>query len=210
MSSLSLHSIGHGLPAEVQLWWLELEPGASPLEASRETRKGLVEALSRMLGRTVSESEIVAESRGKPRLVTEPGSMPGLGFNISHSGSEALIGVATSAAIGVDLEQLRPVPEAEAFVKEYLTDGEREGWLRQPPDSRDRWLLDCWTRKEACLKATGDGLARAPNSLEVGPGPELVRISLDSGYPRTCVEVCSVILPTGTPAAAAIVSPDSE
>ena len=148
----------------------------------------------------MTESEILTDSGGKPRL-----SGSSLDFNLAHAGGEALIGISSEVEVGVDLEIERPVPEAIAFAKEYLSASERGGWHRQPAIARDRWLLDCWTRKEACLKALGTGLACPPAAISAGAGPERLRVeATETGKCRTLL-VTSLELPSGSPGAAAIV-----
>ena len=162
-------------------------------------REALIQALSFRLGRTVEHSEIVAGAAGKPRLESSE-----IGFNLSHSGREVLIGIGAVGELGVDLEVIRSVPEAEALVAEYCTTSERDEWLRTRAWERDAWLLKCWTRKEACLKCIGAGLSLSPAMLEVGPGPGPARVMIDCGRAPGLIEVYSTVPPSGSPAAVAV------
>jgi 4'-phosphopantetheinyl transferase len=101
---------------------------------------------------------------GKPVLV-EPA---GLHFNLSHSQSVALIAISDSAEIGVDVELLRPMPDAAALAAHHFTAAEQRALASLPPERRDRAFLACWTRKEACLKAVGTGLGIDTRSFEAG------------------------------------------
>lgn len=105
---------------------------------------------------------------GKPALV-EPA---GVRFNLSHSQSVALIALGhdddVGADIGVDLEVLRSMPDATALARNHFTDAERLALDAIAPAERDRAFLTCWTRKEACLKATGMGLNVDTRSFDVG------------------------------------------
>lgn len=215
MSDRWIQEIGHDLPADLELWWVDLDaavPAASdgsagswtvspdPVRCRAGANAALLVMLSRRLGRPVEDSEIVTEPGGKPRLQGHS-----LAFNLAHAGCEALIGFGVGIELGVDLEVVRPVPESEAFAREYLAVPERESWLALSPAARDRWLLDCWTRKEACLKALGVGLRLAPAGVSTGAGPGPSRVSVRDGRADSTLIVTSLELPSGSPGAAAVV-----
>lgn len=101
---------------------------------------------------------------GKPRLVDPVG----VRFNLSHSQSVGLIAISMDSEVGVDVELLRHLPDAEALAEMHFTDTELRALKAVAPDERDRAFLRCWTRKEACLKATGMGLSADTRSFEVG------------------------------------------
>jgi len=147
----------------------------------------LRETLSSQCGIPASMLEFPQGPFGKPMLA-EGG---GLRFNLSHSQSLALIAVCDDAEVGVDIELLRPMPDAEALADTYFSAVERRALAALPPESRDRAFLCCWTRKEACLKATGMGLSVDTRSFEVGVSPEAreVRIGADDGVAR--LALCS-------------------
>ncbi|MBO9513590.1 MAG: 4'-phosphopantetheinyl transferase superfamily protein [Variovorax sp.] len=135
-----------------------------------------------------SRLEFVAGASGKPALV-RPAGVP---FNLSHSHSVALIAIGTGAAdIGIDVEVLRPMPDAEAMAASYFTAAEQRALAAVPPALRDRAFLTCWTRKEACLKAVGLGLGVDTRSFEAGVDTRArdVQIPVDHGTAR--VEVLS-------------------
>ncbi|WP_431275219.1 4'-phosphopantetheinyl transferase family protein [Variovorax ureilyticus] len=123
---------------------------------------------------------------GKPALV-EP---PGIQFNMSHSKSVGMIAVAiptgSDSEIGVDVELLRHMPDAEALAETYFTAHERAALAAAAPHERDLAFLRCWTRKESCLKATGLGLSVDTRSFEVGVdgGAREVRIAGEAGLTR--------------------------
>jgi 4'-phosphopantetheinyl transferase len=217
MSDRHIRVIGHDLPAELELWWLNLDAGrpfrrggtdredvGEPDSVRRRSvvRSTLLDLLSHRLGRSVAESEIVRDAGGKPRL-----SGDSLAFNVAHSAGEGLIGIGAGVDIGVDLEVVRAVPEADAFAEEYLSASEREIWRRLPDGSRHRWLLDSWTRKEACLKALGVGLSVSPAEISAGAGPETRRVPVAEDGGRNWLAVASLELPSGSPGAAAVLLP---
>lgn len=101
---------------------------------------------------------------GKPSLVGQAD----LRFNLSHSQSVALIAVHEEADVGVDVEVLRPMPDALALAATCFTPDEIRFLQALPSDARDHAFLVGWTRKEACLKSLGLGLSADPTCLEVG------------------------------------------
>lgn len=105
---------------------------------------------------------------GKPRL--GPG-LPSLEFNLSHSGGLGLIAVARERSVGVDVEQLREVPDALSIVDTHFSAAEQEVLRSLPPAEQRAAFFRCWTRKEAVIKALGEGLGRALDSFEVDLAP---------------------------------------
>lgn len=142
--------------------------------------------LRRVLGRYLNETpervRLRATARGKPGLA-EGHEEGGLRFNLSHSGGYALVGVARGQEIGVDLERVRPVPEADQIVQRFFSQQENAAYFALPPDKRPEAFFACWTRKEACLKATGEGFFLPPDRFDVAFDPDaparLLRIDGD-------------------------------
>ena len=111
---------------------------------------------------------------GKPRLVADAG---GLELSISHSGARVAVAVVRGGPVGVDVERVPPDLDADALARLVLSEHERAGFERLPHADRRRALLTYWTRKEALLKATGEGLRAAMPGITVsGPDePPLLR-----------------------------------
>ncbi len=99
-------------------------------------------------------------SSGKPELAT-PSDSPPLRFNCSHSQGLALYALVRGRRIGVDLEMLRPVPEAEFIASEWFSVDEQSALRAADPHHRTTLFLQYWTRKEAYAKAMGHGLCDA-------------------------------------------------
>jgi 4'-phosphopantetheinyl transferase len=116
---------------------------------------------------------------GKPVLATSSR----LHFNLGHSAELAVAGFALDHPVGVDVEQLRPVADAEGLAERYFTPGERAALASVPAAERDEAFFSLWTAKEAVVKATGEGLTRALDSIEVQvnglEAPRLARIEGD-------------------------------
>lgn len=106
---------------------------------------------------------------GKPWLPERAG----LHFSLSHSRALALIAVGGRGPLGVDVECLRPVPDALDLAERHFTARENRALRSMPSAQRGRAFLTCWTRKEACLKAIGLGLMLDPCEVEVGLEPTL-------------------------------------
>ena len=92
----------------------------------------------------------------------------GMHFNLSHSGPLALIAVHATAQIGVDIELIRSMPDATELAQSHFTQDECDALARLQGAQRDRAFLNCWTRKEACLKAVGLGLNLDTSCFHVG------------------------------------------
>jgi len=108
---------------------------------------------------------------GKPGL-SHPGDQESLVFNLAHSGGLALVAVSRSGDLGVDLEELRPLEGLQRIAGRYFSAGEAAGLLALPPEQRGLAFFRCWTRKEAYLKATGEGLADRLDRFEVSLAPD--------------------------------------
>lgn len=114
-------------------------------------------------------------SHGKPSLRSQSPQDPGLYFNMSHSRSAWLLAVARADPLGVDLEVPREVTGAARLAERVFTPEEREALAEASAASaaqRDAVFLACWTRKEAALKALGDGFSLGAASLHVGAGAD--------------------------------------
>jgi 4'-phosphopantetheinyl transferase len=94
-----------------------------------------------------------------------------LAFNLSHSDGLALCAVTESGHIGVDVERLRPVTDADGIAQRYFAPAEAQAYAQTPEADRLAVFFSTWTRKEAFLKATGLGLQRPLDSFEVDVTP---------------------------------------
>lgn len=88
-------------------------------------------------------------------------------FNVSNAGDRLLLAVALGREIGVDLEEVRAMPDAAPIARRFFSSVENEAFAAVPPDARDRAFFTCWTRKEAFIKAVGEGLSRPLDSFDV-------------------------------------------
>ena len=117
----------------------------------------LRDLLGRYLGILPAQVRFAYNAFGKPELSPEFGSS--LRFNLSHSADLALIGITRDARIGVDLEYIRPQPEYLEIARSFFSATEVDELNGLPSPLQTEAFLNCWTRKEAYVKARGMGLA---------------------------------------------------
>lgn len=137
------------------------------------------ELLGRHLGTPPSAFGFRRSPHGKPSLIS-PWSASDLRFNVSRSGGLGLLAVARGVEVGVDVERVRPFPELERVASRFFSPGEVRRLQSLPPSLRTDAFYRAWTRKEAFLKARGEGLTRPLASFEVtvepGRAPRILRI----------------------------------
>lgn len=127
--------------------------------------------LAQYLGEDPKELKFTYSSNGKPALqIGEDESR--LQFNLSHSENLALIAVSTGGSLGIDVEHLRPIPDAEELVARFFSRREQREFSALPKGQRTLAFFNLWTRKEALLKATGEGIAHSLHRVEVTFLPE--------------------------------------
>jgi 4'-phosphopantetheinyl transferase len=105
---------------------------------------------------------------GKPRL--GPG-LPPLEFNLSHSRGLGVLAAARDRSVGVDVEFVHDLPDATSLADEHFSEVERAALRALPRVEQRDAFFRCWTRKEAVIKATGEGLSRALGSFDVDLAP---------------------------------------
>jgi 4'-phosphopantetheinyl transferase len=95
---------------------------------------------------------------GKPYLLARA-SGPDLQFNISHSGNCCLLALRLAHPIGVDVEEVRDLPQAASIAKNYFSHAESSALTGLPETARRDAFFALWTQKEAMVKGFGIGLA---------------------------------------------------
>ncbi len=131
------------------------------------TRGILRELLGRYLNRAPTHLEFDYGPRGKPTLRGEPSVQ----FNVSHSHGMALLAFAIGRQLGVDVEQIRPFA-GEKIAERYFSPQEVMELRRLPAILHDEGFFLCWTRKEAYIKAGGEGLHVPLKSFHVSLTPD--------------------------------------
>jgi len=122
------------------------------------------------LGIEPSQLQFYYGPRGKPAL-TETYGGGWLRFNLSHSQGLALYAVTRDREIGIDIEHIRPMPEAEQIAVRFFSVQENAVFRTLPPSQKQTAFFNCWTRKEAYIKALGDGLALPLDQFDVSLAP---------------------------------------
>jgi len=175
---------------ELHIWWAELPLSdrsfsrvASTLSADERARADrflferhrqnyvgahgiLRDVLSRYLDRPPADFIFTHGPYGKPALENAE-----LRFNLSHCEDRVLIAVIRAGEVGVDVERLRPIQGMEGMVTQFFAPGEIREIFALPPPLRQIGFFTAWTRKEAYVKAHGDGLTRPFDSFEVSAAP---------------------------------------
>jgi 4'-phosphopantetheinyl transferase len=136
-------------------------------EAFVIARGALRYLLGRYLNRNPAELRFTYGDRGKPTLAPPPG----IRFNLTHSGNLAVIALTTGLEIGVDVEQIRPLPDMQSIADRSFCPEEASEIMSLPQPERDHAFYRCWTRKEAYIKAIGDGLSAPLDDFRVTVQP---------------------------------------
>ena len=110
------------------------------------------------------------ESHGKPALGGELAAH-GLRFNVSHSGEMALFAFTAGRDLGVDVEEVRPMEDGLDIAERFFSQAEVEAFRALPAEIRDDAFFNCWTRKEAYIKAVGEGLSFPLHVFDVSLAP---------------------------------------
>ncbi len=133
-------------------------------------RQGILRGLlSQYLSCDPNEVEICRDGNGKPYLSARM-NPDNLQFSESDSDNMAAFAFTRSSRLGVDIEKIREFPDMLEIVNQHFTQREKNEILSCPEDQRLILFYRFWTRKEAVLKAEGEGLLKALNSIDVAPG----------------------------------------
>ncbi len=223
--SSTLRCPGHG---EVHLWHFDLDAPENTLaryrtllnDDERARAKRLIRDLHRdrfvvgrarlriLLGRFLSQApesiEFSYSETGKPALAQSPASAA-LSFNLSHSGGIAICAVAGFDTVGVDVEAIKESRDLVPIARRFFSEREREQLLALPEAQRCPAFYQCWSSKEALLKAWGTGLATPLDrfTVEVAVGKaSVVQIDLVEWATRSW-QIYPIVVPPGFAAALA-------
>jgi 4'-phosphopantetheinyl transferase len=190
---------------QIDIWFAEVdrppseirnfEALLSPREASRAqrfrfmrdrnryvVRHGVLRTLlARYMDIRPRQVDIQCDANGKPYLAGRQNEGC-LQFSDSHSDTYAAFAFCRYSRIGVDIEKIRELPEMLEIVERHFTRRERSELLSCSEVGRVKLFYQFWSRKEALLKAQGEGLLRHLDSADVatggrGPGPWPVTIA---------------------------------
>ena len=184
---------------EIHVWCVELDAAgeeaafAACLSAEeRERASGLLsgthkrrfvvargmlrQLLGRYLDRDPGAVAFARGAHGKPFLQES-----GLHFNVSHTHELALYAIARDREVGVDVEWMRPQVAHEQIAARFFSLEEQEELAQVPNEERRAAFYNIWTRKEAYVKARGDGIAAGLGTFAVSLGAEAVLLRSDEG-----------------------------
>lgn len=134
------------------------------------TRAALRLLIGGRLRRRPQDLKFAVSRFGKPRLAGACSAEPDLHFNVSHAGEFALLAISESVPVGVDIERRDMALDVSVLLPQTLSALE---W-QLPPEQRVDFF-ECWTAKEAVLKALGLGVAEHLQQLSVlAPEPVAV------------------------------------
>jgi 4'-phosphopantetheinyl transferase len=219
-------------PGACEVWWArtaDATPGLdallSPADLARRARLRLRDdrrrttvaaALTRvLLGAAVGAAPAALQidrtcpqcggAHGRPSLP----AVPELHFSVSHSAGWVVVAVHRGRAIGVDVEEvdLDAADCLDALADLVLAPEELTEVARHPASTRSVALTTYWVRKEAVLKATGDGLTVPLNSLTVSAPAAPPRVLRWEGRSDR-LALRQLHAPVGCVAALAVTGPD--
>jgi 4'-phosphopantetheinyl transferase len=180
--------------AEIHVWCASLNPAASCIEClqsslsadelqraarfhfPRDRRRFTVargvlrDLLGRYLGVPPSALGFRYSTYGKPALV-DAAAATELRFNVSHSHEMALFAVACGREVGVDIEYLGREIRGEEIAERFFSARERACLRELPTEVKHEAFFNCWTRKEAYIKAHGEGLSLPLDQFDVSLAP---------------------------------------
>jgi 4'-phosphopantetheinyl transferase len=174
---------------EVHLWWVDLEQHRHLLDACQELldpqenqrkaafhepaqksdfilQRGILRfLLGSYLGLALDSLQLEQSETGK--LSVHIGNQLELNFNLSHSGQMALYAFCRQTALGVDIQQVRPMEDLWALARRVLSRIELEHFQAEMDHQQQSWFFRAWVRKEACLKAWGSGFQTEPGTISI-------------------------------------------
>jgi len=132
------------------------------------------------------EVEFAYGPQGKPALARRFAASA-LTFNLSHSEDLAVYAIAGGGEVGVDVEAVRALRDADEIAARFFSRSENEAYLALAARDRPLGFFNCWTRKEAFINALGEGLSHPLDSFDVSLAPgepaRLLRVGDPQGEP---------------------------
>ena len=121
--------------------------------------------LAAYLGVNSSELRFSYGAQGKPFLLLDGQAQ--INFNVSHSHGRAAYAFSRGRELGIDLEYVKEDFDDELVAKRFFSRAEVLALRTVPPEIRKQAFFNCWTRKEAYIKARGEGLSMPLDQFDV-------------------------------------------
>jgi 4'-phosphopantetheinyl transferase len=126
-------------------------------------------------------------AQGKPALADRADGGD-LRFNLAHSDEVAVYAFSFGREVGIDVEAVRTLRDTDALAAHWFSRSENEAYQALDPRQKLVGFFNCWTRKEAFVKALGEGLSRPLDSFDVSLAPgapaALLRVEARPGDDR--------------------------
>ncbi|HYG24327.1 MAG TPA: 4'-phosphopantetheinyl transferase superfamily protein [Verrucomicrobiae bacterium] len=126
-----------------------------------------------------ADLQFALSPKGKPAL-GGPFENSGLHFNVAHAVDLLLVAITRLGPVGVDVEPLRELKDAGDLVKRFFSPRESERFHALRREEQPAAFFNLWTRKEAWLKATGEGIAG---------GLDRVEVTFEAGEPARVISI---------------------
>jgi 4'-phosphopantetheinyl transferase len=121
--------------------------------------------LSRYVGLPAEVIEFALDPKKKPYIKNKIASS--LNFNLSHSGHFALLAISTLAPIGVDIEVIKEIPDADNVARQFFSKRENGQLAKISKGKFSQNFYQVWTAKEAVIKANGWGMSAPLDAFDV-------------------------------------------
>jgi 4'-phosphopantetheinyl transferase len=168
--------------------------------------------LGRYLEKHPNDIRFEYNPHGKPALAPDSGKEK-ICFNLSHSGAIALYAITRDKKIGIDIEHIRHDMEEDLIARKFFSQGEIISLEKTDKNNRSELFFQYWTRKEAFVKATGEGVSFPMQQCDVS---SITRNSLSpiilsgNNEERSCWHVRDLYPGEGYAAAIAIQGNDGD
>ena len=149
-------------------------------------RGALRQLMGHYLKTPANEISIEYVKNGKPHHNSN------LEFNVSHSRDMAVIGFTYDTILGIDIEFIHRKIEFHQIARRFFSTNESDIVINAPRESMHQYFYNCWTRKEAFIKALGDGLSFPLDQFEVTCAPDEVPKLMSTKWDETEVEKWSL------------------
>lgn len=142
-------------------------------------RRGILrKLLSNYLSTSPRALQFQYSEYGKPDLAAQGSGR--IGFSLSYSDNVAIFAFTQKTELGIDIEHVRQVPEMEQLVQRFFSARENLSFASVPKSQKEEAFFNCWTAKEAFIKAVGAGLSYPLKEFDV---------SLIPGEPARIIQI---------------------